>query len=213
MKKEKLTKFSDIIYYYKWHMIIAVVMIIAVAYFAVECHNKVKDDLVITAVLSNYSMSTASEEIGNDMASNGVIPDLNGDGVSKAYVHVITFPVKPQNQEEMMAGQQVSIAFAADDSILFLIDEDLLEMYEDDMVFGDISRVAELQGVSEENLYIAEDGTVMGISLKGNEYLESKGIPTQTLYACYRYISPESITDEIQTKINAADGILAHIMK
>ena len=177
MKKEKLTKFSDIMYYYKWHMIIAVITIIAVAYFTVECHNKVKDDLVVTAILSNYSLSTAPDDIETDMVSSGIVPDLNGDGTSKMFVHVITFPLKPQNQEEMMAGQQVSVALAGDDSVLFLIDFDLLEMYEDDEIFCDISRVAELQGVSEEDLYIAEDGTVMGISLN-----------TTVFFFCFRLI-------------------------
>ena len=213
MKKEKLTKFSDIMYYYKWHMIIAVIMIIVVAYFAVECHNKVEDDITVTAILSNYALSTAAEDVENDMVSNGLIPDLNGDGTNKMFVHIITFPIKPQNQEEMMAGQQVSVAFAADDSVLFLIDEDLLEMYEDDEIFNDISRVAELQGASEADLYLAEDGTSMGISLTDNEYLESKGIPTKTLYACYRYALHSDNSDEYQAKVDVADKILAHIMK
>lgn len=213
MKKEKLTKFSDIVYYYKWHMIIAAITIIAIVFFAVECSKKVEDDLVVTVILSNYSSYDTADSISNDLAAEGVIPDFNGDGVSKAYIHIITFPLKPQTQEEMMAGQEVSVAFAGDDSILFLIDEDLLEMYEDDMVFGDISRVAELNGIGEEDLYIAEDGTVMGISLKGNKYLGDKGIKTDTLYACYRFTPDDRITDEIRAKIDAADKILAHFLR
>ena len=213
MKNQKLTKFSDIMYYYKWHIIITIITIAAVVFFATECRNKVEDDLVITAILSNYAMSTAPDAITSDMVEKGIIPDFNGDGVSKAYMNLITFPVNPQNQEEMMAAQQVSIAFAADDSILFLLDKDLLEMYENDELFGDISRVAELHGLGEEDLYISEDGTVLGISLKGNPYLEEKGIPTDTLYACYRMVYPERITDETKAKIQVADDMLGYIMK
>ena len=213
MKKEKLTKFSDIVYYYKWYMIITALVILAVAYIAVECHNKVEDDLIVTAVLSNYPLSTASDEIAEDMVADGIIPDLNEDGVSKPYVNMITFPLTPQSQEEMMAGQLVSIAFAEKKAVLFLIDLDLLEMYEDDEIFCDISRVAELHDIPDEDLYIAEDGTIMGISLAGNEYLESKGIPTQTLYACYKYLPYANTPEENQVMLDAADEILAYIMK
>lgn len=213
MKKEKLTKFSDYVYYYKWHAIIAVVVIVVLAFTIHDCATKIEDDMVVTALLSNYPAIEASENMSADFVSAGLIPDANEDGVSQVYVNLVTVPLDPQSEQEMMGAQQAMIAMAADDSILFLIDEDLLEMYETQGAFGDISEKAESLGYGEDLIYTAEDGTVMGISLKDNEYLKSKGVVTDTLYACYRALPEGELEPEAKLKLKAADDIFDYIMK
>ena len=95
--------------------------------------------------------------------------------------------------------------------MLFLVDEDLLEMYEDQEVFADISDKAEKYGIADDSLYIAEDGTPMGISLKDNAYLKSKGVVTDTLYACFRNTYEPNLTDEAKIKMEVADKIFEYM--
>ncbi len=213
MKKEKITKFSDFMYYYKWHMVITFFVVLLVVSFVHSCTTKVEDDLAVSMLISNYAAVDASEKMSADFTEAGLIPDIDGDGISKVYVNIVTVPLEAKSQEDVMANYQASIALAADDSILFLVDEDLLELYETQGDFGDISDKAAEFGYGEDMVYTAEDGTVMGISLKGNEYLESKGIVTDTLYACFRPIPEGELNTEVTSKIKAADDILAFILK
>lgn len=212
MKKEKITTFSDFVYYYKWHVIISVVLVIVLASSLYSCATKVEDDLVVSVLISNYASSSASENIGADLCDAGIIPDIDGDGISQMHVNIVTMPLEMQTEADMAAGYQAMIAMAADDSILFLVDEDLLEMYEDQGAFADISDKAEKYGFGEDEVYIAEDGTLMGLSLTGNEYLESKGIVTDTLYACFRPLPEGKLEEDMLAKIKAADDILEFIL-
>ena len=213
MKKEKLTKFSDYVYYYKWHAIISLIVIVLVAIFVRDCANKIEDDLVVTGLLSYYPSIEASENMSADFEGAGLIPDVNGDGINQVYINLVTVPLEPSSEQEMMGAQQAMIAMAADDSILFLVDGDLLEMYEEQGAFGDVSDKAEKLGYGEDMVYTAQDGTVIGISLKDNEYLKDKGVVTDTLYACYRDIPEENLEAEAQLKLKAADDIFEFIMK
>ncbi|MBQ6998728.1 MAG: hypothetical protein IJN62_02965 [Clostridia bacterium] len=213
MKKEKITNFSDFVYYYKWHVIIAVVLVIVLASSLHSCATKVEDDLVVSVLISNYASADASENIASDLCAAGIIPDIDGDGISKTHVNIVTLPLETQTEADVAAGYQAMIAMAADDSMLFLVDEDLLEMYESQGAFDDISDKAEKYGFSEEDVYIAEDGTLMGLSLKGNEYLESKGMVTDTLYACFRPLPEGELESDMIAKIKAADDILEFIIK
>ncbi len=213
MKKEKITKFSDFVYYYKWHVIIAVVLVIVLASSLYSCATKVEDDLVVSVLISNYAAADASENIAADLCAAGIIPDTDGDGINQMYVNIVTLPLEAQTEADFAAGYQAMIAMVADDSILFLVDEDLLEMYEDQDVFADISDKAEKYGFGEDDVYIAEDGTLMGLSLKGNEYLESKGMVTDTLYACFRALPEGELEEDTVAKIKAADDILEFIIK
>lgn len=213
MKKEKITKFSDFVYYYKWHIIITVIVVLMVASGIHSCATKVEDDLVVDVLISNYAAVGASDNIAADLTAAGIIPDIDGDGISKTYVNIITLPLETESEADMAANYQAMIALAADDSILFLVDEDLLEMYETQGAFGDISDKAEKYGFGEDAVYIAEDGTLMGLSLKGNEYLESKGIVTDTLYACFRPVPEGEVESDLAAKVKAADDILEFIIK
>lgn len=213
MKKEKITKFSDFVYYYKWHVIISVVAVIVLVSSLHSCATKVEDDLVVDVLISNNALVDAAENIEADLCGAGLIPDIDGDGISSPYVNIITMPLETQSEADVAASYQAMIAMAADDSILFLIDEDLLEMYEDQSTFADISDKAQKYGFKDEDVYIAEDGTPMGLSLKGNAYLESKGIVTDTLYASFRILPEGDLEDDMIAKIKAADDIFEFIIK
>lgn len=213
MKKERITNFSDFMYYYKWHIVITLFVALVVASFVRSCVTKVEDDLAVSVLISNYADVDAADRMSADFTEAGLIPDIDGDGISKVYVNIVTVPFETESQEDVMANYQAAIALAADDSILFLVDEDLIEIYETQDAFGDISHKADEFGYGEDMIYTAEDGTVMGISLKGNQYLESKGIVTDTLYACFRPIPEGELKPEAASKIKAADDILAFILK
>lgn len=208
--KKKNMKFSDYVYYYKWHVIILVIAVITLAFMLKDCTSNVKDDAVISAILSNNYGIESADKISSALEEAGVIPDVNGDGVQKLWVNMTYLPYETTSEEAQVAYQKASISIATDESVIFLIDEDILEIYEEKEYFADIADLAE--GLGTEDVYTAEDGKVLGISLKGNEFLESRGVVTDTLYACYRYFG-ENIDEKTAGKIKVADGILEFIVR
>lgn len=212
MKKEKITNFSDFVYYYKWHVIIIIAIIILTAIFVRDCANKVEDDLSIAFILSNYTSPNTSESISADLEANGIVPDLNDDGVSKIFTQVITSPIDG-GEDAVAASYQIAIAFVEDTNVLFFVDEDLLEMYEEQDIFADLSEKAEGFGINEDDLYVSETGTPIGISLNGNKYLEDKGVVTDTLYACFRAGYDADADTKTKAKSESADKIFEFISK
>lgn len=209
MKKEKM-KFSDCVYYYKWHVIILIFAVLVIAFMFKDCKNNVKDDAVVSAILSNGYGIESAEQISGALEDADVIPDENGDGVKKLWVNMTYLPYETTSEEAQAAYQKASISLMTDESVIFLLDEDILEIYEEKEYFTDISELAEKLGVSD--VYTAEDGKVLGLSLKGNEFLESKGVVTDTLYACYREFG-DDIDEKTAKKIEIADGILEFIIR
>lgn len=209
MKKEKM-KFSDYVYYYKWHVIILLFAVLTLVFTLKDCGSNVKDDAVISAILSNRYGIESAEQISGALEDAGVIPDTNGDGEKKVWVNMTVLPYETTSEEAQVAYQKANISLMTDESVIFLLDEDILEIYEEKEYFTDIGKLAESLGVTD--VYIAEDGKVLGISLKGNEFLESKGIVTDTLFACYREFG-DSINEKTAKKIEIANGILEFIVR
>lgn len=208
MKKEKITNFSDFIYYYKWHVIIAIVIIALAVIFIRDCANKVEDDMSIALILSNYTVADTSDAISSDLENAGLVPDLDGDGVGQIYTRVITSPIDG-GEDAVTASYQITIAFLEKNTVMYLIDEDLLEMYEEQGIFDDVTERAKNLDVSEDGLYVSEEGVPIGISLKGNKYLQEKGVVTDTLYACFRAGSDDA---DIKTLSEAADKIFEYML-
>lgn len=209
MKKEKITNFSDFMYYYKWHIVIALVIIVLAAVFIRDCASKVEDDISVAFILSNYTATDSSESISADLEENGLVPDLNGDGIGQMYTRIVTSPIDG-GEDAVSASYQITIAFLEKNTVMFFVDEDLLEMYEDQDIFGDVSERAAKFNISDEDLYVAESGEPIGISLKGNSYLKEKGIVTDTLYACFR--SEAAADDDGKEGAKAADKIFEYML-
>ena len=212
MKKEKITKFSDFVYYYKWHVVVLLIVAALLAYFVRDCTNKVENDVSLAFMLSNQTEYNTADEITADLTGAGLIPDLDGDGINQLYTNMMVSLIDDMSETGTAVNYQISIEFAAGESMLFIIDEDLIEVYEQHGAFADISEKAKSYSIAEEDLYIAEDGTPIGISLKGNEYLESKGIVTDTLYACFRNTFDRELTKEEQAKKEVAEKIFDYII-
>ncbi len=210
MKKEKITSLSDFMYYYKWHIVVLAAVTVLLVTFVRDCATKIEDDMSVVGLLSNYAATDAADLISADLTAKGFVPDVNGDGENQMFVNLITIPLNPTSEMDMMGSQRAMLAMATDDAVLYMVDEDLLEMYEEQGAFGDVRARAEELGIPEDMTYIAEDGTVIGISLADNAYLKEKGINTDTLYACFRPILKDDEAARMKTR--AANEILEYIV-
>ena len=206
-----MKKISDFWFFYKGYIIALLIVALLCVLILKDCSEKIHEDLAVTMLLSNDAKPESSQNIANALEEGGKVPDFNGDGNFKARVNLVTVPYEVKDESDLASQYQANIAIQADESQLFFIDEDLLEIYEEQELFGDIGDLAE--GLNAQNLYIDENGKAIGISLKGNAFLEDKGIVTETLYACLRnneYTEPDEEADKI---INASVEILKFIVE
>ena len=212
MKKDIIAKFSDFMYYHKWHIILGIIAVASVVSFIWSATHKEVDDVTITAIVSNETSQETAEKISDAIEQNNIVKDINGDGSVNVFTNMIYVPFEnSQGQEIEMAYNRANIAIVSKESVLFLIDEDMLEIYADRDAFMDISETARKFNKTE-GAYINEDGICIGISLKDNEFLKSQGMVTDTLYGCYRYIPQDTDDKELSAKLEASEKILEFIL-
>lgn len=211
MEKNKLTKFSDIFYYYKWYAFGVIALIVVVIMIISGIVNKVEDDVTINMLLSYDAAPTAGEEISADI-ENGVILDVDGDGITQSYINVVTVPYEFKDEADINSGMQASLVFAIDEAILCFIDKDLLDLYSDKDFFEDISEKASALGYGEEAVYKNPQGVPVGISLNGNKYLEEKGVTTKDLYVCFKH-SAKKDTERYKAIRQSAENVLDYIIE
>lgn len=208
MNSKKLS-FKDFVYYYKWYAIAALIIILLVAIFARECASTVKDDVVVNMLLSNEVPPEAGEEIVADLNTAGVIRDINEDGHCQAYVDVITVPYNISSEEDMTDSMRASLVLADEEAVLYFVDYDLLQMYEEKGFFRSLDDFQDVFGVRDGEVYIDSNGSVIGISMRGNAFFEHKGIPTENLFACFRV--PSKGDKKYADKFEASGDVYMYI--
>ena len=184
---------------------------LSIIHVSVPSESSNSDSLAVSVLISNPAKGDSASLIADDLAQAGKIPDFNGDGTSKARINLITVPYQVKDESDLASQYQANIAVQTDNSAMFFIDEDLLEIYEEQDLFGDIGEIA--QELNDENLYIGENGKALGISLKGNAFLEERGIVTETLYACFRNYEYVEVDEETEKIFDASVDVLKFIVQ
>lgn len=210
MDKKRLS-FGDFVYYYKWYAIVAVIIILLVGIFARECSSTIEDDVVVNMLLSTDASPDAGEDIAADLRNSNVIRDINGDGIYQAYIDVITVPYAIGSEEDLTNGMRASIVLADEEAVLYFVDHDLLEMYEDKGFFRSLEELPDTFWADSDDLYIDAKGNAIGISVRENEYLEQMGISTENLFACFRVSSKGDDDKEYIEKFEAAGDVYTYI--
>ncbi len=139
--------------YYKWHIIITVVFVLACVSMVVQNLNKEKYDSYILFTMSGgqlmeesrYGLETGIEELGIDN---------NGDSYSNLYISAVLFPEDMLSsvtaQEAQMNMQRLVAELAAGECVIQITDDKLyktLENYEVLATYEDLKGEVEGEGV------------------------------------------------------------------
>lgn len=213
MDAQQKGKVSNFWYYYKWHVIIAVVVAVILAITIRDCSHNVEPDISIRGILSAYVGEESKQALEQTLYDAGLISDLNADGKQNCMLQLLTMPEEVKSEQDMAVQMQVMLGFAADEAVLYLIDEEFLELYEEQEIFQPLDTFAAQQNVPQEDCYIEpETGEVLGVSLQGNALLERCGIQTDTLYLAMRVMRQnEQEKPEMQAMFNASEQIAAYL--
>ncbi len=212
MEKNKLTKMSDIIYYYKWHALAVIGAIILTILVVHECSTIVRDDVTINMLVSSRFEDSASEELSNAISEAAAFDDINGDGKHAAYVNVVRVPYRLTSEGEISSGMMATVALATDEALLNFVDGDLARNYANSGYFDDITAKFPASLLEGAEILETENGLKFGISVKGNSFLESRGINTKDMYACLRIPIEGYNEEKYEKKVKAAADVLKFII-
>lgn len=174
-------KWENYWYHYKFHtLFILFVIILAIVGFK-SCADNEEIDLHMVFLSDTYLSPEASEKLENTLAEEGLVPDIDGDGVSNFFMDSITIGFDADSNNDMTIAQKLQTVIYAGQHTLMLVHEYGLEDY--DGVFEDISHKAD----SGMKTFVSpEEKFVSGISVEGNTLLEEAGINTDKLYVAMR---------------------------
>lgn len=136
-------KARNFLYYYKYHIIISIVLVIAVVYFVRGCVNKVEPDFNV-AFLGRLGYLDASEKLKEIIKEN--IPIITEPGIDGAYL----------TDDEVIGEQQyamqmkTTVLFAAGNIDVFILDKPNYEKYAKLGVFISLDEIAPRLGIDME---------------------------------------------------------------
>lgn len=139
-KEEFKKKLSNYWYYYKIHTIVAVIVVICVAFMIKQCSDRVRPDMEVIIISSNVTLSDDKvADIENVLSK--YTDDLNKDGrkvVSCNYMNMN----QNQDAQVLYAMQTKLIAeIAGSDTALFITDDTYLDSLKEQQLFLELKDV------------------------------------------------------------------------
>jgi hypothetical protein len=137
-------KARNFLYYYKYHIIIAIVLVIAVVYFVRGCVNKVEPDFNI-AFMGRLSYLDASEKL-EEIIKEKNIPGITEPGIDGAF---LTDDDEISEQQYAMQ-MKATVLIAAGDIDVYILDRLNYERYAKHGVFMSLDEIASELGIDME---------------------------------------------------------------
>jgi len=181
-------KWDNYWYHYKWATLAALFGILLLFVGIKSFTDKKEPDLFMVYMSNSMVSEKDVNAFKADLINDGVVKDVDGD--SNTFVHmehiVSTFDVNDPIDQGTAA--KVQTVLYGGQQTLMLVHQYALEDY--DGMFEDLSdRVKE----GDKTFNSPAEKFICGISVEGNEYLESHGINTENLYIAMRRRTLESI--------------------
>ena len=184
-KKEFQNWWENYWYYYKWHTIAGIFVLVVLIITITECAKTVKPDLGVSIVTKGM---ISEDYVDFDGHFDDKLIDINNDGKKHIGATKMFVPLEPQNEQDVAMMQKVTLEFAGGDSSLFIFDKDNMDRYIKQDAFSPLDRFIDISNVPEERLLKNEQGMTVAISLKGCTKLQELGILNDDLYAAFLFV-------------------------
>ena len=123
-------------FYYKWHTIAGIFVVILAIGTIVDVVTRVKPDIDILFA-SQYAYS--DENIENMKAEiSNIIDDINNDGAKTVQLATLYTSIEPKDEMQVAALQKLDLEFAAGDSFIFIMDKPLFERSDGNDLFVEL---------------------------------------------------------------------------
>jgi hypothetical protein len=198
-------------YYYKWHTIITIAVILCIAFTIGQCATRPKYDITMTyAGHKIYS----DEEI--ERASAGLaqyVDDVDGNGEQSVFFQQLNFTDEMGGEEYDYASQtKLDIEFQNDCSFLFLYDsaemESMIERSSTSDLYVPVSEWADT--MPDESMLYYKDGVPYAVKLDNSAFLQENDIYSEDLYILVRrnYAKDEANILANESSVRIANALI-----
>ena len=190
-KKSFKSKFENFWYYYKWHTLGALVILLAVGVGLSQCIGRVDIDVVVY-YLSADPISYAEDKTNLKKALEPYVRDYTGDG--KVRIEIENYFIGENHDADMVKDnlRNFSNMYTAGSVMLIMVDDAGLKQMTEVGYFGDISDLTD-----EPLLY---DGTVWNAEGSAFKNSESLKYWTTPMYWGVRVFNEKSLISISKTK-------------
>ena len=190
-KKSFKSKFENFWYYYKWHTLGALVILLAVGVGLSQCIGRVDIDVVVY-YLSADPISYAEDKTNLKRALEPYVRDYTGDG--KVRIEIENYFIGENHDADMVKDnlRNFSNMYTAGSVMLIMVDDAGLKQMTEVGYFGDISDLTD-----EPLLY---DGTVWNAEGSAFKNSESLKYWTTPMYWGVRVFNEKSLISISKTK-------------
>lgn len=120
-------KWQNFWFYYKWHVVVAVVVLLLVIFTVRDFLTRENPDLQMSFVTTQALPQALLDHLSQQLEDAGMVPDLNGDG--KSILQMNLYQISTDGEESVDYANQISgtVKFSSDlqmgDTVVFLTDD------------------------------------------------------------------------------------------
>jgi len=175
-------KWDNYWYYYKFHTIFGLFIVIVLTILTIDFFNTTDPDLSIGYIGATYINEGVFSRAKGDIEN--IVGDINGDGETKIYFDIAQLPETIQNQDDIAVQQKVFLSFVTGDIRIYLLEERFIDQYKEG--FQPLDEI-----LSSEKLEggIKSDGKTIAVRLDKGIFSKSQELNKSKLYACVRTIT------------------------
>lgn len=193
VEKKKLG-FSDWWYYYKIHVIVALVIVLGIGYSIYMDVTQQKIDMHIDCITDMCFSSVQCNQLQNDLTQSDVIPDVDGDGAGIAQISSYIIGMNNKQDVDAQNIEVAQIRMTLGQSPIVITDKEVIKAYEHFEMFEDITNIA--NNVDAQDVIKDKQGNVIAVSLDNSEWLKKNNINIKGLYLTLRIPSADITMDE-----------------
>lgn len=207
--KRKMTflqRLDNFWYYYKWWVIIGIVVLFGIWCFTFILQNQVKDTTGDLTVLSVYAHPLTSEEYDPDRRLRDFIPDTNGDGEQKVVFKPYFITEEGTSQIDMVTKGEFELNLQECFGDMMLFDKPSLDNYIKKDIFAPIGDYVNLSEIPESDIVYRGDVAV-AVKLSGSKILSDMHFIIDEVYACVMFVPDDASDATLATRENTKIAI------
>lgn len=191
-------KFDNFWYYYKWHTIGAIFLLLTLLVGIISCNRRETADFYLLYVREDTPAAEQCDQLKEWFGS--LAEDLDGDGKKTAKV----LPVARSNMWNGDDSQALVVNVVSGDSVLYLVTESAYTILHNNEILQDLSFLGESEYL-EGDRFLVSDTKLL------NQFSSFKGDTEETLYLCLRKV--EGTTLEGDKKYEQQERVAISVMK
>ncbi len=194
--------------YYRWYVIIPLVIIVAVGLTIYAKVNETKYDTTLTYAANNFIIEEKEEDLTASLSK--LCEDVDGNGEKSLFLSQIWIDNNAEQEDIEYArvmATKLQLSFAVDEKYIYIMDKDAAELYvgelEEECPYAPLETWA--KNIPENAQLFSAHGKNYGICLSDNKLLEGYGMDLSDHYLFIRYYPRK---DQLKKQIKGYEGAI-----